>query len=60
VSLTGDGLAHVDKLHWHAQHEGHMIFRNKLKPTKSVMAIIPKSSWGIWDCARIPRLPAAK
>jgi transposase, IS5 family len=23
VSLTGDGLAHVDKLHWHAQHEGH-------------------------------------
>lgn len=23
VSLAGDGLAHVDKLHWHAQHEGH-------------------------------------
>jgi len=23
VSLTGEGLAHVDKLHWDAQHEGH-------------------------------------
>ena len=23
VSLTGKGLAHVDKLHWDAQHEGH-------------------------------------
>ena len=23
VSLTGEGLAHVDKLHWNAQHEGH-------------------------------------
>lgn len=23
VSLTGDKLAHVDKLHWNAQHEGH-------------------------------------
>ena len=23
VSLTGRGLAHVDKLHWNAQHEGH-------------------------------------
>ena len=23
VSLTGKGLAHVDKLHWEAQHEGH-------------------------------------
>lgn len=23
VSLTGRGLAHVDKLHWNARHEGH-------------------------------------
>lgn len=23
VSLTGRGLAHVDELHWNAQHEGH-------------------------------------
>lgn len=23
VSLTGEGLAHVDQLHWHAHHEGH-------------------------------------
>ncbi len=23
VSLTGEGLAHVDELHWNAQHEGH-------------------------------------
>lgn len=23
VSLTGERLAHVDKLHWNAQHEGH-------------------------------------
>jgi transposase, IS5 family len=23
ASLTGRGLAHVDKLHWNAQHEGH-------------------------------------
>jgi len=23
VSLTGEGLAHVNKLHWDAQHEGH-------------------------------------
>jgi hypothetical protein len=23
VSLTGEGLAHVDKLHWNAQHEDH-------------------------------------
>jgi hypothetical protein len=23
ASLTGKGLAHVDKLHWNAQHEGH-------------------------------------
>lgn len=23
VSLTGEGLAHVDKLHWDAHHEGH-------------------------------------
>ncbi len=23
VSLTGRGLAHVNKLHWNAQHEGH-------------------------------------
>ena len=23
VSLTSKGLAHVDKLHWNAQHEGH-------------------------------------
>lgn len=23
VSLTGDKLAHVDKLHWNASHEGH-------------------------------------
>lgn len=23
VTLTGDKLAYVDKLHWHAQHEGH-------------------------------------
>lgn len=23
VNLTGKGLAHIDKLHWDAQHEGH-------------------------------------
>ena len=23
MSLTGEGLAHVNKLHWDAQHEGH-------------------------------------
>ncbi len=23
MSLTDKGLAHVDKLHWDAQHEGH-------------------------------------
>jgi hypothetical protein len=23
VSLTGRGLAHVDELHWNAQHESH-------------------------------------
>ena len=23
VSLTGTGLAHIDKLHWDAHHEGH-------------------------------------
>lgn len=43
VSLTGEGLAHVDKLHWDAQHEGHDL-EAQLRPTKSVTAIILKSS----------------
>jgi hypothetical protein len=43
VSLTGEGLAHVDKLHWDAQHEGHDL-EAQVEAYKNVTAITLKSS----------------
>ena len=43
VSLTGEGLAHVDKLHWDAQHESCDL-EAQGEATKNVTAIILKLS----------------
>ena len=43
VSLTGEGLAHFDKLHWDAQHESCDL-EAQVEATKNVTAIILKLS----------------